>query len=160
MVPPPPAVAAVVAGRGGAEDVPPLTEREPPPSLDDLGARLEKAREAQVGVGWRGPSKPPGAMSGLGFAMRLAVELVVVLAVAVAIGWFLDAWLDTRPWLMLLFFALGIGAAGLNMYRVVAQMGDSVGFPKPPGETEPPDERPGGTEGSGDGETEGSGDRE
>ncbi len=140
--------------------MPPLTEREPPPSLDDLGARLEKAREAQVGVGWRGPSKPPGAMSGLGLAMRLAVELVVVLAVAVAIGWFLDAWLDTRPWLMLLFFALGIGAAGLNMYRVVAQMGDSVGFPKPPGETEPSDERPGGTEGSGDGETEGSGDRE
>ncbi len=130
--------------------MPPLTEREPPPSLDDLGARLEKAREAQVGVGWRGPSKPPGAMSGLGLAMRLAVELVVVLAVAVAIGWFLDAWLDTRPWLMLLFFALGIGAAGLNMYRVVAQMGDLVGFPEPPDETERPGG--GGTEGSGDGE--------
>ena len=45
--------------------------------------------------------------------------------VAVAIGWFLDGWLGTRPWLLMLFFVLG-GAAGVaNVWRLVSP-------PKPP----------------------------
>jgi len=42
------------------------------------------------------------------------------LAVAVAIGWFLDRWLGTTPFLLILFFLLG-GAAGVaNVWRLVA----------------------------------------
>ena len=119
--------------------MPPLTERDPPPSLDDLEARLERAREAQAGAGWRGPRKPAGATAGLGLAMRLSVELVAALAVSVGIGWLLDWWLGTRPWLMILFFVLGIGAGGLNLYRVVAGLGGAVGFPKEPEEKQGPE---------------------
>ena len=116
-----------------------MTEREPPPSLDDLEARLDKARAAQFGAGWRGPKKSAGPMAGLGLAMRLAIELVAALAVSVAIGWLLDWWLGTRPWLMILFFVLGIGAGGLNLYRVVAKLGGAVGFPKEPEEKQGPE---------------------
>jgi ATP synthase protein I len=52
--------------------------------------------------------------------MRVGIELVSALAVAVAIGWFLDEWLGTRPFLLMLFFVLG-GAAGVaNVWRLVS----------------------------------------
>ncbi len=101
--------------------------------LDDIDARLRKARESRDK-----PSKlsmrikaPPG--NALGLAFRVSVELVSALAVGLAIGWLLDQWLDTRPWLMLVFLLLG-GAAGiLNVYRMAKGMGYADGYgEKPP----------------------------
>lgn len=61
----------------------------------------------------------------MGVGLRVGVELVSALAVAVAIGWYLDGWLGTRPFLLMLFVVLG-GAAGVaNVWRL-------VGPPKPP----------------------------
>jgi ATP synthase protein I len=68
--------------------------------------------------------------------LRVGVELVSALAVAVAIGWFLDGWLGTRPFLLMLFVVLG-GAAGVaNLWRLVSPK-------KPPGRspTAPPPPR-------------------
>ena len=42
---------------------------------------------------------------GLGF--RIAVELVAGIAVGTLIGYALDGWLGTRPWLMVVFLFLG-----------------------------------------------------
>jgi len=96
--------------------------------LDDIGARLQQARE-----GRDKPSKlamrikaPPG--NALGLAFRVSVELVSALAVGLGIGWLLDQWLETRPWLMLVFLLLG-GAAGiLNVYRMARGMGYADGY--------------------------------
>lgn len=58
--------------------------------------------------------------SALGMGLRVGVELVSALAVAVAIGWYLDGWLGTRPFLLMLFVVLG-GAAGVaNVWRLVS----------------------------------------
>jgi len=55
----------------------------------------------------------------MGMGLRVGVELVSALAVAVAIGWYLDKWLGTRPFLLMLFVVLG-GAAGVaNVWRLV-----------------------------------------
>lgn len=104
-----------------------MAKQEPRPSLKDLDARLKKAREAGTGLDWRKPRKavPTG---GLGLAMRLATELVAALAVGIGIGVLLDSWLGTRPWLTLVFFFLGAGAAGLNVYRVTAGFGYAAGY--------------------------------
>ena len=51
--------------------------------------------------------------SGLGAAWRISIEIVVALVVCTGIGWALDYWFGTKPWLMLLFLFLG-GAAGIN----------------------------------------------
>jgi len=68
----------------------------------------------------RGVGLSPSQGSALGMGMRVGVELVSALAVAVAIGWFLDVWLGTRPFLLILFFLLG-GAAGVaNVWRLVS----------------------------------------
>jgi len=97
-------------------------------ALDDLEARLGKAR-AEV----QDPLNTPGAEKSekggaLGLAFRVSVEIVSAVAVGCGIGWLLDEWLDTRPWLMLVFLVLG-GAAGiLNVYRMAAGFGYAAGY--------------------------------
>jgi len=63
---------------------------------------------------------------GLGF--RIGLELVVAVFVGVAIGWAIDRWLGTRPWGLLVFLFLGVGAGMTNVYRVVKGLGMAVGY--------------------------------
>lgn len=90
-----------------------MNEGHKPDPLDDLEARLGKARRRQDDAAIRRRD----TQTGLGFAMRLGVELVAALGVGVGIGLLLDRWLGTTPWLMLLFFILGAVAGFLNVYR-------------------------------------------
>jgi len=72
--------------------------------------------------------------------MRIGVELVATLIVGGGIGLFLDRWLGTAPWLMLVFFILGAAAGFINIYRVMTSQGQSVGYGHKPkgGDTESP----------------------
>src|SRR3546814_4751580 len=56
-------------------------------------------------------------------AFRSGVELVAALIVGVGIGWLLDSWLGTGPWLFILFFMLGAAAGMLNVWRTVEKFG-------------------------------------
>ncbi len=58
--------------------------------------------------------------SSLGVGLRVGVELVSALVVAVAIGWALDHWLHTLPLFLVLFVLLGGVAGVLNVWRVVS----------------------------------------
>ena len=55
---------------------------------------------------------------GLGWAMRLTTEMFAALVVGGGLGWLVDEWLGTRPWLMLVFLLVGCAAGMLNAYRV------------------------------------------
>lgn len=88
---------------------------------DELDRRLRDVRQAyDKGVGK--PSRPAGSASGggekLGVGMRIAVELVAGVVVGAFIGLMADRWLGTKPWLLIVGFLLGCGAAFLNVYRV------------------------------------------
>jgi len=88
--------------------------------------RLSSARRRQGLEGAADGSKKSGAAdkSSLGVGLRVGVELVSAIVVAVAIGWSLDSWLHTKPLLLIVFVLLG-GAAGVaNIWRLVG--------PKPP----------------------------
>jgi ATP synthase protein I len=39
------------------------------------------------------------------------------------VGYVLDLWLGTKPWLMVVFFFLGSAAGMLNVFRATASMG-------------------------------------
>src|SRR4029077_8223609 len=92
-----------------------------PPSFEE---RLKAARGRQ---GLDGP--PPlsardsgdiGGMSPWGIGLRVGVEMVAALVVAVAIGYGLDRLFGTKPILTAVFVLLG-GAAGiLNVWRLFA----------------------------------------
>ena len=83
----------------------------------------ERLRAARSRQGLEGPTPQTGSAAGLsgamGIGLRVGVELVAALAVGVAIGFGLDRWLGTTPWMLALFVVLG-GAAGIaNVWRVM-----------------------------------------
>ena len=60
------------------------------------------------------------AASSLGIGLRVGMEMVSALVVAVAIGWGLDRLLGTRPILLAVFVLLGGAAGVLNVWRMFA----------------------------------------
>ena len=58
----------------------------------------------------------------LGFAFKLGTELVAAVAVGTIIGFILDSWFDTKPWLIIIFFFLGTAAGILNVIRTANRM--------------------------------------
>lgn len=85
--------------------------------LNDFDERLRDARTKQ------GLEPKPKLQTGLprgtwGIGFRVGVELVSSLMVGSAIGYALDHWLGTFPWLFLVFFLVGGAAGVLNVYRL------------------------------------------
>ena len=58
----------------------------------------------------------------MGNAFKLGTELVAAVAVGTIIGFILDSWFDTKPWLIIIFFFLGAAAGMLNVIRTANQM--------------------------------------
>ena len=58
----------------------------------------------------------------IGSAFKLGTELVAAVAVGTIIGFILDSWFDTKPWLILIFFFLGTAAGILNVIRTANRM--------------------------------------
>jgi ATP synthase protein I len=78
----------------------------------DLGSKLEAAKQRHT------PARSSGADPGaLGRAWRVSAELIGGVIAGGALGWFLDAWLGTRPFLFILLFLLGSAAGILNVVR-------------------------------------------
>lgn len=92
-----------------------MSRPRPTDELDSLEARLAEAKARHAPVS---PARMAGGAMGQGF--RFAVEIVVTTVVGSAIGWQLDRWLGTKPWLLLLFMLLGVAAGFLSLFRAVA----------------------------------------
>ena len=58
----------------------------------------------------------------MGSAFRLGTELVAAVVVGTIIGFILDNWFDTKPWLIIIFFFLGTAAGILNVIRTANRM--------------------------------------
>jgi ATP synthase protein I len=84
-------------------------------------ARLKSARKRH-GMDTPAPGQDAAQDSGnaLGVGLRVGVELVSALVVAVAIGWGLDRWLHTLPLFLVIFVLLGGVAGVLNVWREVS----------------------------------------
>ena len=55
--------------------------------------------------------------SNIGQAFKLSTELVAAVLVGTIIGFILDNWFDTKPWLIIIFFFVGVGAGITNVIR-------------------------------------------
>ena len=58
----------------------------------------------------------------MGNAFKLGTELVAAVGVGTIIGFILDSWFDTKPWLIVIFFFLGTVAGILNVIRTANRM--------------------------------------
>jgi Uncharacterized protein conserved in bacteria len=61
-------------------------------------------------------SKEPST-SGMGHAFKMSTELVAAVAVGTIIGFILDNWFGTKPWLILIFFFVGVIAGIMNVIK-------------------------------------------
>ena len=58
----------------------------------------------------------------MGSAFRLGTELVAAVVVGTIIGFILDNWFGTKPWLLIIFFFLGAAAGMLNVIKAANRM--------------------------------------
>ena len=58
----------------------------------------------------------------MGEAFKLGTELVAAVVVGTIIGFILDTWFGTKPWLIIVFFFLGSAAGILNVIKAAKRM--------------------------------------
>ena len=58
----------------------------------------------------------------LGKALKISTELVAAVVVGTTLGFILDNWFDTRPWLTISFFFMGVAAGILNVIKSAKNM--------------------------------------
>ena len=86
---------------------------------EDLKTRLKIAKSK---IKKEFNSEINGKGSFMGFAFKLGTELVAAVAVGTIIGFILDSWFGTKPWLIIIFFFLGASAGMLNVIRTANKM--------------------------------------
>ena len=80
----------------------------------DFKTRLEIAK-SKIKKERNNDDKKRGSF--MGNAFKLGTELVAAVTVGTIIGFILDNWFDTKPWLIIIFFFLGTAAGMLNVFR-------------------------------------------
>ena len=68
---------------------------------EDFKTRLEIAK-TKIKKQLQSDREKKGAF--MGNAFKLSTELVAAVAVGTIIGFILDSWFDTKPWLIIIFF--------------------------------------------------------
>ena len=58
----------------------------------------------------------------MGNAFKLGTELVAAVGIGTIIGFILDSWFGTKPWLIIIFFFLGAAAGMLNVVKAANRM--------------------------------------
>lgn len=86
--------------------------------LDSLSARLKEARTGQK----NGRAEESQGNKAMSYGLRMGVELVAAVLVGAGMGWLLDRWFGTSPWLLILFFLLGVAAGFRNVQRASMEM--------------------------------------
>ena len=61
-------------------------------------------------------------VASLGKALKISTELVAAVVVGTTLGFILDNWFDTRPWLTISFFFMGVVAGILNVIKSAKNM--------------------------------------
>ena len=86
---------------------------------DDLKTRLKIAKSKYKN---KNQSNNDDEKSSFGKAFQLSTELVSAVLVATIIGFILDNWFDTKPWLIIIFFFIGVAAGIINVIRSAKKM--------------------------------------
>jgi ATP synthase protein I len=109
-----------------------MSEEPPPEGLEDFEARLKRLQaDTRPAQRKRATDTPT---SGMGMAFSIAAHMVAGVGVGALGGYWLDRWLGTSPWLLIVFFFLGAAAGMLNVYRTVTGMDMAMGYRPPAGD--------------------------
>ena len=88
-------------------------------SKNSFKTRLEIAKSK---ISKRNLYKDEEPTSSIGTAFKLSTELVSAVAIGTIIGFILDKTFGTKPWLILIFFFVGVVAGIINVFRSAKNM--------------------------------------
>ena len=88
-------------------------------SKDSFKTRLKIAKNR---INKNNNSSKNDKTSSFGEAFKMSTELVAAVAVGTIIGFILDNWFGTKPWLILTFFFVGVFAGISNVIRSAKNM--------------------------------------
>ena len=88
-------------------------------SKDNFKTRLEIAKSKIFKRNLYKDKEPP---SSIGTAFKMSTELVSAVVVGTIIGFILDKTFGTKPWLILIFFFIGVTAGIINVFRSAKNM--------------------------------------
>ena len=87
--------------------------------LKEISARLEIAKRNIKKDQTKNKSSNTAS---LGKALKISTELVAAVVVGSTLGFMLDYWFDTKPWLTICFFFMGVAAGILNVIKSAKNM--------------------------------------
>ena len=88
-------------------------------SKDSLKTRLQIAKSKISEKDLYNDKERP---SSIGAAFKLSTELVVAVGIGTIIGFILDKTFGSTPWLIIIFFFLGVTAGIVNVFRSAKNM--------------------------------------
>ena len=88
-------------------------------SKDQFKTRLEIAKKKILR---RSKNSNESSSSQLGIAFKMSTEMVAAVVVGTIIGFILDNWFGTKPWLILIFFFVGVAAGIMNVVKSAKKM--------------------------------------
>jgi ATP synthase protein I len=90
---------------------------------EEIGARLREVKGTQTE---RHGRHADGSGQGMAYGLRMASELVAAVLVGGLVGYGLDHWLGTRPWLFLVMFTIGFAAGVTNVLRAYNRLQEKM----------------------------------
>jgi ATP synthase protein I len=85
----------------------------------ELGSKLDAAKHKDAVSGGKASSAASAEANGaMGRGLRVSAELIGGVVAGGGLGWVLDRWLGTTPWLFIVFFLLGSAAGIMNIVRI------------------------------------------
>ena len=88
-------------------------------NLKEISTRLEIAKK---NIKKKQTKEKSSNAASLGKAMKISTELVAAVVVGTTLGFILDSWFDTKPWLTISFFFMGVAARILNVIKSAKNM--------------------------------------
>ena len=82
-------------------------------SPDDLGQKIKEAQHRQQPA----PVVKPPISRKNNKAIKAGTDFIAALVVGVFLGYWIDRWLHTTPFGIIIFLFLGFGAGFMNLYR-------------------------------------------
>ena len=92
--------------------------------FNEISTRLEIAKKK---LKKNTLDKKSSNAASLGKALKISTELVAAVVVATILGFILDNWFDTKPFITIVFFFMGVAAGILNVFRSAKRMHKNLG---------------------------------
>ena len=88
-------------------------------NFKEISTRLEIAKK---NIKKSNEKNKSSNVASFGNALKISTELVASVVVGTTLGFILDNWFDTRPWLTIIFFFMGVTAGIMNVIKSAKNM--------------------------------------